>query len=65
MQADYARDLLENRFIPKNVTVDAAPGDRITLSDIYEYLISLQYDVETWFKMYNPFDSDFSLILKY
>jgi hypothetical protein len=65
MQADYARDLLENRFIPKNVTVDAAPDDRITLSDIYEYLSSLQYDVETWFKMYNPFDLTSPLILKY
>jgi hypothetical protein len=60
LRADYARDLLENRFIAKNVAADAAPDVRITLSDVYQYVSSLQDAVETWFKMYNPFDSDFS-----
>jgi hypothetical protein len=60
LRADYASDLLENRFIAKNVAADAAPEVRIDLSDVYQYVSSLQDAVETWFKMYNPFDSDFS-----
>ena len=59
-RADYASDLLEKRFIPKNVAADAAPDVRISLSDMYEYVSSLQESVETWYKMYNPFASDLS-----
>jgi hypothetical protein len=58
-RADYASDLLEKRFIPKNVMADAAPDVRISLSDVYQYVSSLQEAVETWYKMYNPFASDF------
>jgi len=58
-RADYASDLLENRFVPRNVTSDAPPEKRITLSDVYQYVSSLQEAVETWFKMWNPFESDF------
>jgi hypothetical protein len=65
LRADYASDLLENRFIAKNVAPDATPDIRITLSDIYQYVSSLQDAVDTWFKMYNPFDSDFSIIPRY
>ncbi|TAN65075.1 MAG: DUF262 domain-containing protein [Methylobacter sp.] len=58
--ADYASDLLENRFVPRNVTSDASSEKRITLSDVYQYVSSLQEAVETWYKMWNPFDSDFT-----
>ncbi|MFH1070530.1 MAG: DUF262 domain-containing protein [Candidatus Glassbacteria bacterium] len=61
---DYASDLLEKRFIPKNVTSDAAPDVRISLADVYRYVSSLQEAVETWYKMYNPFTSDFSLDIR-
>lgn len=59
-RADYASDLLEKRFIPRNVAADATPDVRISLSDVYKYVSSLQEAVETWYKMYNPFASDLS-----
>ena len=59
-RVDYASDLLDNRFIPKNVIADAKPDAHISLSDIYRYVSSLQEAVEIWYKMYNPFSSDFS-----
>jgi hypothetical protein len=59
LRSGYASDLLENRFIAKNVAKDTPPDVRITLSDVYQCVSSLQDAVETWFKMYNPFDSDF------
>lgn len=60
-RGDYISDLLEKRFIPKNVLVDADPNVRISLKDIYQYVSSLQEAVETWYKMYNPICSDLSL----
>lgn len=59
-RADYASDLLEKRFIPKNVSVDAAQEVRISLSDVYQYVSSLQEAVEMWYKMFNPFASGLS-----
>lgn len=59
LRTDYASDLLERRFIPKNVSKDATDDARIELSDIYHYVSSLQDAVDTWYKMYNPFYSDF------
>ncbi len=59
-RADYASDLLEKRFIPKNVAAYAAADVRISLADMYEYVSSLQDSVQTWYKMYNPFASDLS-----
>lgn len=60
LKADYASDLLENRFVTKNVTKQATPGNKITLADIYNYVSSLQQSVEDWYKIFNPFDSDFA-----
>jgi hypothetical protein len=59
-RADYSSDLLENRFVPRNVTTDVPADKRVTLPDVYQYVNSLQEAVETWYKMWNPFDSDFS-----
>ncbi|WP_295456095.1 DUF262 domain-containing protein [uncultured Thiodictyon sp.] len=56
---DYAGDLLENRFVSRNVMSDASVESQITLSGVYQYVNSLQEAVEMWYKMWNPFDSDF------
>lgn len=55
---DYATDLLERRFVTKNVAADAPAKSRIALKDIYRYVSSLQDAIETWYKIHNPFDSD-------
>ncbi len=59
MRADYARHLLETKFIAKNVTEKADPDERIQLTDIYTYVSSLQNSVECWYRIFNPNDSDF------
>lgn len=56
---DYATDLLENRFIPKNTSKSAPDELRLELKDIYDYVSSLQYTVEIWYKIFNPFYSDY------
>jgi hypothetical protein len=58
-RTDYTSDLLEKRFIPKNVAADAEQNVRIGLEDVYQYVSSLQEAVETWYKIYNPLLSDF------
>lgn len=57
---DYAGDLLESRFVALNVLPDAPGEKRITLTDVYTYVNSLQSSVSIWYKMFNPYDSDFS-----
>ena len=59
-RTDYARHLLETKFIAKNVTDRADPGEKIVLTDIYSYVSSLQQSVECWYRLFNPFDSGFS-----
>ncbi|NTU74063.1 HNH endonuclease [Candidatus Roizmanbacteria bacterium] len=63
-RGDYASDLLEDRFTPRNTTRDAPEEKKITLTDVYSYVSSLQEAVETWYKMWNPFDSDFPSEIK-
>jgi len=55
-----ANALLERIFIANNVSKDSPDNIRITLSSIYQYVSSLQDSVESWYKMFNPFDSDFT-----
>ena len=62
--ADYADDLLGNRFITKNVSNDCSSEKIITLQDVYQYVNSLHEAVETWYKVCNPSDSDFSPNIK-
>jgi hypothetical protein len=59
-RTDYASALLEKLFIASNVSKDAPDDVRVTLSSIYRYVSSLQDAVESWYKIFNPFDSDFS-----
>lgn len=55
---DYAEELLEKRFIAKNVFSSADAKAKIELVDVYKYVSSLQESVEVWYKMLNPFHSD-------
>jgi len=63
-QTSYASDLLEKRFVAENVTKHANKDSKITLNDIYDYVSSLQQAVESWYKIFNPIDSDFDQDLK-
>lgn len=58
-RVDYSTDLLEARFVARNVRADAPSESLITLNDIYKYVNSLQEAVVLWYKMWNPQDSDF------
>jgi hypothetical protein len=58
-RADYAADLLERRFVPKNLSADVPPRSRITIREVYRYVSSLQEAIDTWFKLHNPMLSDF------
>lgn len=60
-QVDYSEELLERKFVAKNVTQNAPLDSKITLSNVYDYVSSLQDAVEIWYKIFNPFDSDLSL----
>lgn len=64
-RADYASDLLEKRFVTRNVMPDAPADEKITLKDVYQYVSSLQEAVELWYKIWNPFDSDLSNEMKF
>lgn len=59
MRMNYADDLLENRFVSKNISSSIPWDTRITTSSIYEYVSSLQESIETWYNMANPGDSDY------
>ena len=61
---DYTSHLLETKFIAKNVTDLAKPEDKIALTDIYAYVSSLQRSVECWYRLFNPFDSNFAEDIK-
>lgn len=58
--ADYATDLLENKFVTRNVAKDAPVDVKLELKDIYHYVSSLQDAVGLWYNIWNPMDSDFS-----
>lgn len=58
---DYSSVLLEQTFITKNIQPDAPAENRIALQDLYNYVSSLQDSVQLWYKIFNPFESDFNL----
>lgn len=62
---DFATDLLENRFVSKNILRDGIDKDgnteSVTLATTYGYVSSLQEAVETWYRMWNPSDSGYEL----
>ncbi len=57
MEDGYFKDLLEKRFIPKNVLPSAPNESKIELNDIYGYVSSLQDSIELWYKIRNPLKS--------
>jgi len=57
---DYSSDLLENKFVTRNVMPNAPAESKISLQDIYRYVSSLQDAVQLWYKIWNPLDSDLS-----
>jgi Protein of unknown function DUF262/Protein of unknown function (DUF1524) len=57
---DYTHSLLENHFVSRNISSDAPKDKLITLRDVYKYVSSLQESVQLWYKMWNPFDSEYS-----
>jgi uncharacterized protein with ParB-like and HNH nuclease domain len=59
-EVDYASDLLESRFVQRNISASALPKDRLTISDIYTYVSSLQEGVRIWYAIFNPMDSEYS-----
>lgn len=57
-QVDYSSELLEKRFVPRNVMPSAPAAEKISIQDIYKYVSSLQDAIELWYKIWNPFESD-------
>jgi hypothetical protein len=60
-RADYVSDLLEKRFITKNVIANTNSTQPLCIDDIYTYVSSLQQAVEMWYKIHNPLSSGFPL----
>lgn len=62
---DYKDYLLDVRFSPKNIP--PLPKDKsekltpLSISEIYDYSLSLKLSVETWYKILNPQESDLSV----
>jgi predicted nucleic acid-binding protein len=50
---DYPVFLLEEHFVTKNIKCETNE-DGIGITDVYDYVNSLQNSVETWYKIFNP-----------
>ena len=50
---DYPVFLLEEHFVTKNIKCETNE-DGIGITDVYDYVNSLQSSVETWYKIFNP-----------
>lgn len=61
---DYSSDLLENRFIQKNINTTAPVESRLSVADVYRYVSSLQDSVRVWYAIFNPQDSSYSEDIK-
>ncbi|MEJ6486312.1 DUF262 domain-containing protein [Nostoc punctiforme UO1] len=55
---DYSSFLLEYWFVQRNIADDIPLKQRVTLKRIHDYVISLQFCVETWYKLFNPLESE-------
>lgn len=54
----YSNFLLENWFVQRNIAQDIPLERRLTLKSVHDYVKSLQICVETWYKLFNPWDRD-------
>jgi hypothetical protein len=61
---EHLNDLLEQRFIARNIAEETQEDRKVTLRKIYDYVSSLQDSVQVWYKMSNPLQSDFSSDVK-
>lgn len=59
-RSEYPNFLLENWFTQRNMSLDTPNERRITLKSVHDYTRSLQFCVETWYKLFNPLDTDFN-----
>lgn len=55
---DYGSELLENRFITKNMAEGTPDNQRVTVNSVYNYVNSLQDAVRLWYQIWNPLGSD-------
>ncbi|MCH9053890.1 MAG: DUF262 domain-containing protein [Proteobacteria bacterium] len=53
---DYIKFLLDEKFTAKNVTHPDSDDDKITMTEIEEYVSSLQKAVKPWFYIHNPYE---------
>lgn len=60
VRPNYVEDLLDKRFIMKNIQANDNSDAFITLKYVYDYVSSLQESVEIWYKMNNPMKSDYT-----
>lgn len=52
---DYSTFLLEEHFVTRNINCNEDnSANELTITDIYNYVNSLQNSVETWYKIFNP-----------
>lgn len=56
----HTHGLLEEKFISKNLYLNNKDPEKLTLTYIYQYTQSLQESVETWYNIWNPFDSKYN-----
>lgn len=56
----YAKEILEKRFILKNIREPFGSDEKIVLSDLYKYVGSLQDSVKEWYIIFNPNNSDYN-----
>lgn len=53
---DYINFLLDEKFTAKNVTHPDSADDRISITDVEEYVSSLQKAIKPWFYIHNPYE---------
>jgi uncharacterized protein with ParB-like and HNH nuclease domain len=59
---EYKDYLLEVKFTAKTIkTTDGSEEDKLSVKDIYTYVNNLKESVETWYQLFNPSDSSFSV----
>ena len=57
---DYIVDLLEEKYTAKRVI-----GDKLTIKEIRDYVMSLKQSVEHWYYLFNPEESNYDAEIKF
>lgn len=53
---DYINFLLDEKFTAKNVTHPDSEADRVTITEVEEYVAGLQKAIKPWFYIHNPYE---------